>query len=70
MTEGPELIRRLDKMLVDGAFENEEEFTNLFDEITGHFNQYMNEFEDVDGITNLALLDQKLTEGIKMLYFH
>ena len=67
--EGPELIIKLDEMLANGTFEKEDEFTNLFDKITTHFNQYMNELEDVDGITNLALLDQKTNRGYKNAVF-
>lgn len=67
--EGPELISRLDRMLADGTFEKEDEFTNLYDKVTIHFNQYMSEFEDVDGITNLALLDQKTNRGYKNAVF-
>lgn len=69
MAEGPGLICQLDKMLDDGAFEKESEFTGLFDKVTAHFNQYMSESEDVDGITNLALLDQKTNRGYKNAVF-
>lgn len=69
MAEGPELVSRLERMLADGTFENEDEFTDLFDKVTVHFNQYMSEFADIDGITNLALLDQKTNRGYKNAVF-
>lgn len=69
MTEGPELIEQLDRMLADRTFEKEDEFKNLYDKVTIHFNQYMNGFEDIDGITNLALLDQKTNRGYKNAVF-
>ncbi len=67
--ESIELIKLLDGMLTNGTFENEDEFTSLFDKVTVHFNQYMNESEDVDGISNLALLDEKTNKGYKNAVF-
>lgn len=69
MPEGPELVSKLERMLADGTFENEDEFTDLFDKVTVHFNQYISEFADIDGITNLALLDQKTNRGYKNAVF-
>lgn len=67
--EGPDLIRQLDLMLDDNTYENEDIFTALFDKVTLHFNKYMNETEDVDGISNLALLDEKTNRGYKNAVF-
>lgn len=62
------LIEQLDSMLIDETFVNEDEFIALFDKITVHFNKYMND-TDVDGISNLALLDEKTNKGYKNAVF-
>ncbi|WMJ22663.1 DUF262 domain-containing protein [Paludicola sp. MB14-C6] len=67
--QAPNLIKQIDNMIVKLTFECEEEFTSLFDEVTVHFNQHMNEAEDVDGISNLALLDEKTNKGYKNAVF-
>jgi hypothetical protein len=67
--ESIELIKQLDSMLTYGTFANEDEFTSLFDKVTVHFNQYMNESENADGISNLALLDEKTNKGYKNAVF-
>ncbi|SHL14926.1 Uncharacterized conserved protein, contains ParB-like and HNH nuclease domains [Anaerocolumna jejuensis DSM 15929] len=67
--ESIKLIKQLDGMLVNETYANEDEFTSLFDKVTVHFNQYMSEFENVDGISNLALLDEKTNKGYKNAVF-
>ena len=63
------LIKKLDNMLANETFTNEDVFTSLFDKVTAHFNQYMNESENIDGISNLALLDEKTNKGYKNAVF-
>lgn len=67
--EGPNLINRIDSMLATRLFENDDNFTVLFDEITEHFNKFMNNAEDMDEISNLALLDEKTNRGYKNAVF-
>lgn len=68
-TEGPLLIERLDEMLEKESYTNEDLFVVLFDEVTEHFNKYMNDNDDVDGVSNLALLDEKTNKGYKNAVF-
>ena len=68
-TEGPLLIEKLDKMLEKESYTNEDLFVVLFDEVTEHFNKYMNDNDDVDGVSNLALLDEKTNKGYKNAVF-
>ena len=56
-------------MLEKDSYTDDDKFTDLFDRVTEHFNQYMNEIEDVDGISNLALLDEKTNKGYKNAVF-
>lgn len=68
-TEGPLLIEKLDEMLEKESYTNEDLFVVLFDEVTEHFNKYMNDNDDVDGVSNLALLDEKTNKGYKNAAF-
>jgi len=68
-TEGPLLIEKLDEMLEKESYINEDAFVILFDEVTEHFNKYMNDNDDVDGVSNLALLDEKTNKGYKNAVF-
>lgn len=67
--EGKSLIKRIDKCVAQKSYENDDEFTIIFDEATMHFNQYMKETEDIDGVSNLALLDEKTNKGYKNAVF-
>lgn len=68
-SEGPLLIEKLDEMLEKESYTNEDLFVALFDEVTEHFNKYMNDNDDVDGVSNLALLDEKTNKGYKNAVF-
>ncbi|MCM1307198.1 MAG: DUF262 domain-containing protein [Butyrivibrio sp.] len=67
--EATGLFARIDDMLDQETYTNEDEFTPLFDAVTVHFNKYMSETEDVDSISNLALLDEKTNKGYKNAVF-
>ena len=67
--DGSDLINRADAMLEARSFQWDYDFIPLYDRITEHFNQYMDSREDVDEITNLALLDQKTNRGYKNAVF-
>ena len=67
--EGLDLIKQLDDMLATESYSEEDSFIALFDRVTDHFNQHMNESDDVDGISNLALLDEKTNKGYKNAVF-
>lgn len=63
------LFRQIDDMLENETYTNETTFTELFDKVTLHFNQYMSDTENIDGISNLALLDEKTNKGYKNAVF-
>lgn len=67
--DGPKLIEEVDSMRATRSFEDDDEFAVLFDKVTVHFNKYMNAAEDMDEITNLALLDEKTNRGYKNAVF-
>ncbi len=67
--EASELLKGIEIMLQNNSFDNDNGFKELFDKITQHFNKFMNETEDVDGISNLALLDEKTNKGYKNAVF-
>lgn len=56
-------------MIAVRSFEQDDDFTVLFDKVTEHFNQYMDVAEDTDEISNLALLDEKTNRGYKNAVF-
>ena len=67
--DGPGLIAEVDSMIAAQSFEQDDDFTVLFDKVTEHFNQYMGVAEDMDEISNLALLDEKTNRGYKNAVF-
>lgn len=67
--DGPDLIKEVDSMLTAHRFEHDDDFAILFDKVTIHFNRYMNNTEDMDEISNLALLDEKTNRGYKNAVF-
>ena len=67
--EGPGLISEVNNMLSCKTYENDDAFSSLFENVTAHFNQYMNDSDSIDGITNLALLDEKTNKGYKNAVF-
>lgn len=67
--DGLDLITKVDSMLADQTFERDDDFATLFDAATEHFNQYMSDSEDLDEISNLALLDEKTNRGYKNAVF-
>ena len=67
--DGPGLIKEVDSMLAARRFDYDDDFAILFDKITIHFNRYMNNAEDMDEISNLALLDERTNRGYKNAVF-
>lgn len=67
--DGPNLIAEVDSMIMTQSFEQDDTFTALFDKVTEHFNRYMNAAEDMDEISNLALLDERTNRGYKNAVF-
>lgn len=67
--EGKDLIKKIENMLGNKTFLDEDNFNLLFDKVTEHFNKYMNELDNIDGITNLALLDQSTNRSYKNAVF-
>lgn len=67
--DGPGLLCEIDAMLTTHSFEHDDDFSILYDKITAHFNRYMNPSEDMDEISNLALLDEKTNRGYKNAVF-
>lgn len=66
--EASELIRRIRESVTQDEYEDDI-FNPLFDEITEHFNKYLRSGEDVNSISNLALLDEKTNKGYKNAVF-
>lgn len=67
--EADVLFEQIDNMIKEDTYVKEDDFTELFDKVTVHFNQYMSDSEDIDGISNLALLDEKTNKGYKNAVF-
>ena len=67
--EGSKLISEVNNMLSCKTYESDDDFSSLFETITAHFNKYMNDSDSIDGITNLALLDEKTNKGYKNAVF-
>lgn len=67
--DGPGLIKEVDSMLAARRFDYDDDFAILFDKITIHFNRYMNNAEDMDEISNLALLNERTNRGYKNAVF-
>ena len=67
--DGPGLIKEVDSMLAARRFDYDDDFAILFDKITIHFNRYMNNAEDMDEISNLALLGERTNRGYKNAVF-
>lgn len=67
--DGPKLIEEINSMLASRKFENDDDFTLLYDKVTIHFNKYMDSGEDADEISNLALLDERTNRGYKNAVF-
>ena len=70
-TEKPEssrLLSELDNCLLESTFDKDDIFIPLFNEITDHFNQYMRN-EDINSISNLALLDETTNKSYKNSVF-
>jgi len=68
-TEAPSLFSYINDMLEKNTYMDDDKFKKLFDKVTTHFNKYMNDTENVDGISNLALLDEKTNKGYKNAVF-
>lgn len=67
--EGKELIQQLTDMLGAETIADDQ-FHDLYDRVTLHFNQYMKSpEEEIDSISNLALLDEKTNKSYKNAVF-
>lgn len=64
-----DLDRRINDFIASESYDDDDDFKVLFDEITVHFNQYMRQDEDINGISNLALLDERTNKGYKNAVF-
>lgn len=67
--DGLSLISEVDNMLNAHSFERDDDFAILFEKVTDHFNRFMHDDEDMDEISNLALLDEKTNRGYKNAVF-
>lgn len=67
--DGPALLAEIESMLASQSFVQDDAFAELFHEVTEHFNQYMDAAEDIDEISNLALLDAKTNRSYKNAVF-
>lgn len=66
---GKELIENIDKLIKSNDLENDSRFAPLYDKVTDHFNEYIEQENDINGISNLALLDEKTNKGYKNAVF-
>jgi len=67
--DAKDLPSSINLMLTNETYTDDDLFTTLFEKITSHFNQFINSTEDIDGISNLALLDEKTNKGYKNAVF-
>ncbi|WP_346891368.1 DUF262 domain-containing protein [Clostridium sp. UBA3887] len=67
-SESSNLITELDACLLHSTFDDDDVFIPLFYKITDHFNQYMSN-DDINGISNLALLDESTNKSYKNAVF-
>ena len=51
------------------SFDNKEEFELLFNEIIDHFNHYITDEEDINGLPNLSLLLASINRGYRNSVF-
>lgn len=66
---GKQLIDKTEEMVNSKRFEIETDFNALYDEITDHFNAHISQDSDINGLSNLALLDEKTNKGYKNAVF-
>lgn len=66
--ESSSLFTEIDECLLDSTFDDDDIFIPLFYKITDHFNQYMSN-DDINGISNLALLDESTNKSYKNAVF-
>lgn len=67
--EGPSLISRIDTIIENNKFEKDSDFNLMYDDITDHFNKYIKQDDNINGLSNLALLDEKTNKGYKNAIF-
>lgn len=67
--EGKSLMKKIDYCVAQKSYEVDDEFKVVFEETTEHFNRYITDTELIDGISNLALLDEKTNKGYKNAVF-
>lgn len=60
--------KRIKKLAESCNYEDEIQFKDVFEQIIDYFNEYIND-DDINDITNLALLDSKITKGYKNAIF-
>lgn len=63
-----ELARRVQMVLDEENYEDDV-FNPVFDDVTDYFNQHIKQDVEIDGISNLALLDEKTNKGYKNAVF-
>lgn len=67
--DGPSLIKEIEFLLDTQSFDDDDVFDELFKKVTNHFNRYMEANQDMDEISNLALLDERTNRGYKNAVF-
>lgn len=65
---GEKLIERVNVCLNKKLFLNDEKFVQLYDDVTDHFNEYLSD-SDINGLSNLTLLDESTNKGYKNAVF-
>ncbi len=68
-TEGKALLKKIDLCLKNAEYGDDDKFSKIYDEVDAYFNRYMTDPDSIDGISNLALLDEKTNKSYKNAVF-
>lgn len=66
--EAADLIKKIDRCIQSEKYDDSN-FNLIFEGVTDHFNKYLKSDYDIDGISNLALLDEKTNKSYKNAVF-
>ncbi len=67
--EGKVLLKKVNQCVKNAEYEDDDKFSEIYEEADMHFNRHMEDFENIDGISNLALLDEKTNKAYKNAVF-
>ena len=67
--DASDLTYRINTCIMNMSYADDDTFNSLFEDVTNHFNKYINQDDDMNSISNLALLDEKTNKGYKNAVF-